>query len=163
MKIICFGYCEWGPNLHESGPQHWLKWCVLLILLLKMCSCVPAAYSWRDYDKKWEFVLVQKFTRNFKRTVADKQIRRSSRMTGVRIKLKWLFRVCWFLLPVSHSWQLDLELEPDSSDVQSLPHESDFTTCHRTFSPNIFSPQPSVVTAVMNSLFFWHVWIHNLI
>lgn len=70
MKIICFGYCEWGPNLHESGPQHWLKWCVLLILLLGM-SC-PLLLYFTSYSKNnygWKSIcLVQKLMWGFKWT-----------------------------------------------------------------------------------------------
>lgn len=46
--------------------------------------------------------------------------------------------LCWFELPVSQSWRLDPAQQPDSSDVQSPPHESDFTACQRTSSPNFF-------------------------
>lgn len=134
MNIICFGYCEWGPNLHESGPQHWLKWCVLLILLLWVCCNVPLYFSHYSRDRLLALYLfcpeinLELQMNNLK----TKQIRISSCMTGVRMKLGWLFGVCWVVLLVSQSWRVNKKQTPQTSShrcvrVTSQPVRGHFT------------------------------------
>lgn len=118
---------KWPPTLIEVVRfTYFAAQNVLLYFAAIQWETSPQTLEWRS-------------ARRFKWTVSNKQIRISSCMTGVRRrKKKNDSSLCWFELLVSQSWRLDPAQQPDSSDVQSPPHESDFTACQRTFSPNFF-------------------------
>lgn len=71
--------------------------------------------------------LAQELPPNFKLA----KFQTSGCMTGVRTKLKWLLR--FLLIRASGESKLMGQPEPDSPDVQSPPHESDFIRCQRVF------------------------------
>ena len=105
-------YMKVAPNIDWSGVFY-LFYCLECVA---MCYCI----SQLQYEKSIITESVFVWSRNFKWTISNKQIRILSCMTGVRMKREWLFRVCWFVLLVSRSWRVKLAPEADSSDVQSL-------------------------------------------
>lgn len=78
------------------------------------------------------------------------KIKSSGCMTGVRTKLKWLLR--FLLIRASGESKLMGQPEPDSPDVQSPPHESDFIRCQRAFHLPLSHLSH-------NCVFLCHLWI----
>lgn len=137
---------KWPPTLIEVV-------CFTYFAAYKTALLYFTAYSRKDYDCK-SVCLVQKLTLNFECTISSKQIRILSCMTGFRIKLKWLFGVCWFVLLVSQSWR-----GQPGTIARLLSHP--VTEWLRNLSEDILTPQLSVDTVITDSLFLWHLWINN--
>lgn len=146
MKIICFGYCEWGPNLHESGPQHWMKWCVFLIFAAWDIFQFTHAFHSLQEERGYLFVpgiYSELEMDNFKANKLGSQV---AWQVSAQ-KLKWLFRVCWFAMLVSQSWPVNQSQSPQTSSHCSWEWRynlsEDIFTQHFCFVLNMLQSQRS--------------------